>query len=224
VQLILFDCDGTLIDSQHLIIETMNRAFHSLDLECPARSTIAGTIGLSLSEAMRRLLPGGDADQWSRLTAAYREQHVIMCAGPAVPEQMFKGARPAVMTLAAQPDVLLGIATGKSRRGVQRFLEREGWTNLFATIQTADDAPSKPHPGMILNALAETGARRSHTVMIGDTTHDILMAKAAGVTGLGVAWGNHPEAALHEAGAAAVVHDFAGLTQFLTEPAQQAVA
>lgn len=224
MQLILFDCDGTLIDSQHMIVEAMGRAFLAHDLEPPSRGEIAHIIGLSVDECMRQLMPGGGVEIWGRLAASYREHFNILRSGPGGTEALFRGARQAVATLAQRCDVLLGIATGKSRRGVQRFLEREGWTGMFATVQTADDAPSKPHPGMVLNAMAETGARASRTVMIGDTTHDILMARSAGVTGLGVAWGNHSEDALRRAGAAAVARDFTQLTELVFQPSRRAAA
>ncbi len=224
MQLILFDCDGTLIDSQHMIVEAMGRAFASQDLEAPSRAAITYTIGLSPLESLRQLTPGADAGLRDRLVAAYREHFGILRAASSGQELMFKGARQAISTLASRTDVLLGIATGKSRRGVQHFLEREGWTGMFATIQTADDAPSKPHPGMVLNALAETGVRSSQTVMIGDTTHDILMARAAGVAGIGVSWGYHTEGALRDAGAAAVAHDFSDLTRLVFQPSKRAVA
>jgi phosphoglycolate phosphatase len=224
VQLILFDCDGTLIDSQHLIVEAMGRTFAAHGMAAPPRAEIAHTIGLSVHECMRQLVPAGSDEVWDKLVMSYREHFNILRAAPGAAEEMFKGARHAVSVLAQRPDVLLGIATGKSRRGVQRFLEREGWTGMFATVQTADDAPSKPHPGMILNAMAETGARSGQTVMIGDTTHDILMANAAGVTGIGVAWGNHSEKALREAGAAGVARDFGELTNLISRPSRRAVA
>jgi phosphoglycolate phosphatase len=110
-----------------------------------------------------------------------------------------------VTALAGQQDVLLGIATGKSRRGVARILAREGWEGHFATIQTADDNPSKPHPGMVLRAMAETGVEPAATLMIGDSTYDIEMALGARTGALGVAWGYHAPERLRLAGAHAVV-------------------
>jgi phosphoglycolate phosphatase len=224
LRLILFDCDGTLIDSQHAIVAAMTYAFQSQNLDTPPRNALAHTIGLSSYEAMRQLHPNGSDSVWGGLVTAYREEFAILRTRPDCHERMFKGARQTVLELAARPGVLLGIATGKSRRGVQRFLDREGWHGMFATIQTADDAPSKPHPGMVLNAIAETGVRSAQTVMIGDTTHDILMAKAAGVMGIGVSWGNHAESMLYEAGADAVAHDFAELGSLVFQPSKLAVA
>jgi phosphoglycolate phosphatase len=113
--------------------------------------------------------------------------------------------------LAARGDVLLGVATGKSRRGVARLFDREGWHSHFVTIQTADDNPSKPHPSMILKAMAETGVAPEHTVMIGDTSFDMEMARSAGVGAVGVAWGYHTAERLRVAGAHVVVADAAEL-------------
>ena len=100
---------------------------------------------------------------------------------------------------------MLGIATGKSRRGIDRLFEREGWASRFLTVQTADDHPSKPHPAMIRAAMAETGVGPERTVMVGDTTFDVEMALAAGVGALGVAWGYHPPEELREAGAHGII-------------------
>ena len=114
-----------------------------------------------------------------------------------------------IEALAARDDVILGVATGKSRRGVDVLFEREGFCRLFATIQTADDHPSKPHPSMILEAMRQTASSPAQAVMIGDTTYDMEMARAAGVTALGVAWGYHDVTDLHSAGAHRVLHSYA---------------
>jgi phosphoglycolate phosphatase len=124
-------------------------------------------------------------------------------------DPLFPGAREAIVQLARRDDVALGIATGKSRRGVQRILDREGWAAHFVTIQTADTAPSKPDPGMVLQAMAEAGVGPAETTMIGDTTYDVEMAVAAGARAIGVAWGYHPVPALRSAGAHAIAEDFA---------------
>ena len=127
-----------------------------------------------------------------------------------------------VRRLAARPDVVLGIATGKSRRGVAHLVERHGWARVFATIQTADDAPSKPDPAMLLRAMEATGARPADTAMVGDTSFDMAMARAAGVRAIGVSWGYHPVAALREAGAETIIDRFEALDAAL--PAAPAAA
>src|SRR5690606_11825217 len=116
-----------------------------------------------------------------------------------------------IETLAGRGDIVLGVATGKSRRGVAALFEREGLSDLFMTIQTADDHPSKPHPSMILKAMAETGCAPAETVMVRDTTFDIEMALSAGVGAVGVDWGYHPGEALIAAGAHAVADHCQGL-------------
>jgi phosphoglycolate phosphatase len=109
------------------------------------------------------------------------------------------------MAMTRREDLLLGMATGKSRRGVAAILERFGLVSHFVTVQTADTHPSKPDPSMLLKAMAETGVRPADTVMIGDTTFDIEMARAAGAGAIGVAWGYHPVVALEKAGAHVIV-------------------
>jgi phosphoglycolate phosphatase len=109
------------------------------------------------------------------------------------------------------------MATGKSRRGVNRLFDREGWHKDFATVQTADDHPSKPHPSMLLGAMQETGVAPARTVMIGDTSYDIEMARAAGARAIGVAWGYHTVAELAAAGADAIVERFEDLPAALED-------
>jgi phosphoglycolate phosphatase len=126
-------------------------------------------------------------------------------------EPLYPGAREAVTALAARGDVVLGMATGKSRRGVAAVLGRHGLFEHFSTIHTSDTAPSKPHPEMVLAAMRETGAAPADTIVIGDTAFDMTMARAAGARGIAVGWGYHPRASLVEAGAHAVIEDFSEL-------------
>ena len=215
MKLIVFDCDGTLIDSQVLIVEAMSAAFVSQGLPAPDRASVLRHVGLSLYEAMIGLTGSADEALIGELVAAYRTAFGGLRQRHGFAEPMYPGAHDAILALAARENVLLGIATGKSRRGVDFFLAREGLTHAFATIQTADSAPSKPHPAMLLQAMAETGARPEATVMIGDTSFDMEMAREAGVTALGVAWGYHTPAELTEAGAAAVAKDYPHLLALL---------
>lgn len=212
MKLIIFDCDGTIVDSQHIIVAAMEGAFHDAGLKPPSRSDILSVVGLSLVPAVARLLPDGvDAGQAGRLAERYKSGFQHLRLDPANHEPLYPGAREAIAALAEREDVVLGVATGKSRRGVDVLFEREGLNGLFATIQTADDHPSKPHPSMIHQALAETSAGAGRTIMIGDTTYDIHMARAAGVVPLGVAWGYHEVPALREAGAAVVLDAYSEL-------------
>jgi phosphoglycolate phosphatase len=171
-------------------------------------------VGLSLPDAFRRLSQGeksAAAHPIDGLVANYKAAFAALRQSPEHLEPLYPGARDALDALAAQPGVVLGIATGKSQRGVRAVLERHGLSERFATIQTADDAPSKPHPGMALAAMRETGALPRDTVVVGDTVFDVEMARAAGVRAIGVAWGYHPAQALRDAGADAMIADFAEL-------------
>jgi phosphoglycolate phosphatase len=120
-----------------------------------------------------------------------------------------------LMKLRARDDVILGIATGKSHRGVAHLIEKHGFEGWFATVQTSDDHPSKPHPSMIVTALAETGLEPSAAIMIGDTSFDIEMARAAGVGAAGVSWGNHAVDILERSGAHTIANDFSELESHL---------
>lgn len=196
-RLILFDCDGTLVDSQAGIAGAMIACFREAGLAAPAPAAVRSVIGLSLSEAILRLLPDGatraDADH---LGEAYKR--AFAAAAPGVPEPLYRGMRQIVEALDDAAS-LLGVATGKSRRGVERTLSAHGLFERFVTIQTADTNPSKPHPAMVVEALAETGIDRARTVVIGDSPYDILMAQAAGVASIAVDWGYGQRAALRAA-------------------------
>ena len=220
MKLVIFDCDGTLVDSQDKICAAMRQAFEANGLLVPARDRLLGMVGLSLPIAFARLAEGsvdGLAYQIDRLVAAYRDAFSVLRASPEDLEPLYPGARAAVEALARRSDTVLGMATGKSQRGAHRVLDRHGLSACFATIHTSDDAPSKPHPGMVLAAMAATGAKPHETVMVGDTTFDIEMAHAAGARAIGVIWGYHRPEALVQAGADAMVGHFAELDMALDE-------
>lgn len=181
-------------------------------------------VGLSVPEAMTAMTGIDDPAIVAAWSTAYRDAFFELRRSGHIGDPLFPGIREALETLAAQADTLLGIATGKSRRGVHALIEREGWTGLFATIQTADDAPSKPHPGMLFQAMAATGTGPDNAVMIGDTSYDMLMAQAAHMTGIGVTWGYHDAAELIEAGASPVVADVPELLAALTRSTQRRIA
>lgn len=218
MRLIVFDCDGTLVDSQHLIVEAMGTAFAAMDLPVPARSRVLRHVGLSLPEAFAGIAESEDAALIAGLADAYKAAVIAMRRGPSFHEPFYPGLREAVETLARDERVLLGIATGKGRRGVDFLLQREKLAYAFATLQTADDAPSKPHPEMLLRAMSEAGVGPADTVMIGDTSYDMLMARNAGATPIGVAWGYHTAQELTEAGAVAVAEDCDQLLALLAIP------
>jgi phosphoglycolate phosphatase len=218
LKLVIFDCDGTLVDSQHMICAAMRQAYEANNLSVPAREQVLAIVGLSLPDAFRRLAAttSREADHpVEALVTCYKSAFAELRSSVDHLEPLYPGARDAIDTLAARPDTLLGIATGKSQRGVRAVLGRHGLAERFATIQTSDDAPSKPHPGMVLAAMRETGAAPHDTVVVGDTVFDLEMARAAGAGAIGVAWGYHPASALREAGAHAMIDAFAELVPAL---------
>ncbi|WP_114947399.1 HAD-IA family hydrolase [Microvirga calopogonii] len=222
MKLVLFDVDGTLVDSQNIIVAAQRLAFAAHGLEPPSRERSLSIVGLSLVEAFTVLV--GPKGPIAGLVEAYRDSFHTLRQDPANAEPLFPGVEPCLEWLRSREDVLLGIATGKSRRGVAHLLDRHGWHDVFSVIQTADDAPSKPHPGMILQAMQETGAQPHDTVMVGDSSFDMGMARAASVLPVGVSWGFQPVAALTEAGAGPIVHSYAELEkvlrQFLSTPSK----
>lgn len=211
MKLIIFDCDGTLVDSQHAIVAAMNAAFAAEGLWPPTRAEVLSVVGLSLASACQRLLPRPDRELAERLAHHYKAAFSDLRRRPEHEEPLFPGARQAIEQLSARGDTLLGIATGKSRRGVDALFEREGLGHYFTTVQTADDHPSKPHPSMIMVAMAEAGAPPQRTIMVGDTSFDVEMALSASVAALGVSWGYHPVQELVEAGAHMVIDDYGAL-------------
>ena len=199
-RLAIFDCDGTLVDSQANICRAMEDCFDRAKLPPPSREATRRVVGLSLVEAMRAMLPGADPDLHHALAEDYKLAFHRLRDNGLVDEPLYPGVAEALAAL-DEAGWLLGVATGKSDRGLSLCLERHGIAPRFVTLQTADRHPSKPHPAMIEAALAETGTEAGQGMMIGDTSYDIMMAKAAGVTAIGVAWGYHDREELLAAGA-----------------------
>lgn len=212
LRLAIFDVDGTLVDSRATIVGCMRAAFEAEGLPPPAPEAVRRIVGLTLPLATAELLGEPDPVRAERLAERYKEAFFAVRARPDFEEPLFPGAREVLEVLAAE-GWLLGVATGKAMRGLRAVLERHGLEDRFATLQTSDLHPSKPHPAMIEAALAETGCRPEHALMVGDTTFDILMAKAAGVAPIGVAWGNHPIEELEAAGAERILARFEELLE-----------
>jgi len=210
MRLVIFDVDGTLVDSQGDIVASMASAFAAVGLKTPDRDAVLSIVGLSLDHAMLKLAPDADAATRGSMVDSYKAAYqALRVKAGAASSPLYPGIRESVETLAAQPETLLAIATGKSRRGLTSLLDNHGWSDLFHSLQVADDHPSKPHPSMILTALVETGVDAKDAVMIGDTTYDMDMSAAAGVTFIGVDWGYHPATTL--IGATEVVSSAADL-------------
>jgi phosphoglycolate phosphatase len=213
-RLAVFDCDGTLVDSQATICRAVTESFAECGVPAPGDAAARAIIGLSLPEAMGVLHPGGDVDSHQRLAAAYKASFFRLRAAGLAQEPLYAGIVEAIDALDAR-GWLLGVATGKSDRGLRLILEHHGLHPRFVTLQTADRHPSKPHPSMLDLAMAEAGAGPATTAMIGDTSFDMGMAKAAGARAIGVAWGYHPADALWAAGADAVAAHPSELVELL---------
>jgi len=212
-RLVVFDVDGTLVDSQHVIVAAMAEAFDGTGHALPERARLLSVVGLSLNEAMAALAPHLPEAETVWLADRYRDSFVARRAAGAEAAQapLYPGALDALHRLDAAPGTLLGVATGKARRGLDHLFACFPIGHLFATTQTADGHPSKPHPSMLQAALAETGAEARRSVMVGDTEFDVLMGRAAGMATVGVAWGYHPRARLEAAGVDVIIDGFADL-------------
>ncbi|WP_417608415.1 HAD-IA family hydrolase [Parasphingorhabdus sp.] len=213
-KLALFDCDGTMVDSQANICASMDRAFEQHGLVPPDHHLVRRIVGLSLTEAVSQLLPTGDAETVAAVTQSYKDGFSAMRQSGGLHEPLYDGLLELLEQLKAAGWVL-GVATGKSDRGLQHVLATHGLGDRFVTLQTADRHPSKPHPAMVELAMAEAGALPETTAMIGDTSFDMAMAVNAGVRPVGVDWGYHDEHELIAAGAEIVAATMAELNGIL---------
>jgi phosphoglycolate phosphatase len=211
VRLAVFDCDGTLIDSQVNILRAMRHSFERHGLVPPDDHATRRIVGLSLLEAMQVLLPGAEPALQESLALDYKHAFQRLRADKRLdPEPLYPGIA-ALLDDLRDAGWLLGVATGKSDRGLALALAHHGLEGHFVTLQTADRHPSKPHPSMLHTAMADAGAAPDQAVIIGDTVFDILMGGNAGVRAIGVDWGYHDAAELRDAGAVAVALDTAEL-------------
>jgi phosphoglycolate phosphatase len=196
-KLAIFDCDGTLVDSGATIRAALEQAFDAHGVECPPVEVTRKVIGLSLMESMAMLAPAGDH---AALTQSYKEAFFAMRGAGRVEEPLFDGIVELLDRLEGD-GWLLGVATGKSDRGLKYCLEAHGLGGRFVTLQTADRNPSKPHPAMALAAMAEAGADPRHTIFVGDTGWDMGCACNAGIGAIGAGWGYHEAEELAAEGA-----------------------
>ncbi len=207
--LILFDLDGTLINSEAIILGAQMAVAEEFGLAFPGREAGLAIVGLSLPVALERLF--GTAAPVDALCESYKLAFNGMRGRAGYEEPPFAGVPGLLAELGGWAGATVGMATGKTRKGVDAVVDMHGWHGVFRTIQTADSAPSKPDPGMILQAAAETGGEPARTVMIGDSVHDMAMARAAGATAIAVSWGFQPPAMLEAAGAHLVAREVAEL-------------
>ncbi|MEM9710344.1 MAG: HAD-IA family hydrolase [Pseudomonadota bacterium] len=216
LSLVIFDVDGTLVDSQAHILSALRAMFDAGGRPMPARKTLLACVGLSLPQFIRRLEPDLSAAEVEAWADVYRTTYAEERQND-VPPPLYDGALAALDRLARFDHVLLGVATGKSRRGVDHVLGGHGLIERFQTLQTADGHPSKPHPSMVEAALSETGLSPERAVIVGDTTFDIEMGKAAGIATIGVSWGYHERHALDGAGAGKVLDAYGELDGALAD-------
>lgn len=214
MKLAVFDCDGTLVDGQADICDTMVQAFERACLPVPDRNDVRRIVGLSLPVAIRHLAPEISEDDTRQVVEFYKSGYFAKRQEGTLQEPLYDGIADLLVAL-HQNGWRLAVATGKSDRGLQSVLAAHGLTDLFVSLQTADRHPSKPHPAMLEAALFEAGATPDQAVMIGDTTFDMDMARAANVRAVGVAWGYHEPSELTRAGAAAIAQDVAELEHLL---------
>lgn len=213
-KLVVFDCDGTLVDGQAAICDTMEEAFEAAGLPGPDRNAVRRMVGLSLPLALRELAPDASEDRHAVALEAYKTGFRERRVSGFLEEPLYDGMAALIGRL-AHAGWLLGVATGKSDRGLHACLDKHGIKNFFVTLQTADRHPSKPHPAMLEKALAEAGVQPAQAVMVGDTTFDIDMAEAAGVRAIGVAWGYHEPEELLAAGARGVARTMDQLEEMI---------
>lgn len=219
MKVVIFDVDGTLVDSQALIVQSMNAGIARAGLPELSREKILSIVGLSLAVAVAELVPSASEAQRAAVVEGYRDAFHQARLRESSP--LYPGAAEGLAVLAGRDDLLLAVATGKARRGLNAMIEAHGWEKLFFSTQTADDHPSKPHPSMIETILSESGLSPRDAVMVGDTGFDMEMARAAGVAGFGVSWGYHPDEVLTAAGARLIAPDYPALLQSLLEWADE---
>jgi len=202
-RLAIFDCDGTLVDSGATIYAALAQTFEQKGIEVPPRKVCRRVIGLSLIEAMAALVPDGGTAEHVRLAEAYKHNFTRLRVAGRVEEPLFDGVLELLDRL-EEEGWLLAVATGKSDRGLKHCLDEHGIHARFVSLQTADRHPSKPHPSMVVQAIAEAGAAPETTFVVGDTSFDMAMAAAAGAAPVGAGWGYHDADELIAAGAVGV--------------------
>ena len=213
-RLAVFDCDGTISDGQAAVCAAMAKAFAAVGLPVPPDHVIRRIVGLSLPVAVRHLAPDETPAMHGEVVDAYRAAFFTARSEGLVAEPLYDGIGELLRSLHGK-GWSLGVATGKSDRGLNGCLVNHGIFDLFVTLQTADRHPSKPDPSMLAAAMVEAGAQPGETVMIGDTAFDIAMARAAGCRAIGVAWGYHAPEELLAAGAEAVAYTAAELEDLI---------
>jgi phosphoglycolate phosphatase len=213
-ELLVFDWDGTLMDSAAAISESLQAACTDLGLPVPSRERARHVIGLGLTDALAYVLPELPTADYPRVLDQFRVHFLRRDTGTT----LFAGAKEMIREL-HDAGFMLAVATGKSRRGLDRSLHATGLHGCFDTTRCADEGFSKPHPGMLEAVMDNLATAPAATVMIGDTTHDLEMAKAAGVAAVAVTYGAHERAALDACRPLAMVDELQGLRRWILEQA-----
>jgi phosphoglycolate phosphatase len=206
-KLFLFDCDGTILDSVDIIHDSMVHTFAEAGYGVPSQSQTRSIIGLTLDLAIARLLDRKVDTEIETMTARYKQHFHKLYNKPDFSQSLFDGMEKLITDFASQKSVILGVVTGKSKRGMDMFFDKHGFRDDFKVVRTADDCASKPHPDMVLECCDEMQIAPAHTVVIGDSVFDMEMAKAAGAQAIGVAWGYNDVPLLRAAGADFIASD-----------------
>lgn len=205
LRLVLFDCDGTLVDSAAFIQQCMHKTFIEFGLSPPHQAETRAIIGLSLDQAIATLCKRPVDAEIEAMVVAYRQAFWALRQGTRPLEPLYDGVSALLKTLYQMPNILLGVVTGKSRRGLDAICAQNRMEN-FITIRTADDCPSKPHPAMVEECCQEVGVSANQCYVVGDSIYDMQMAKAASANAVGVSWGYHSSLALKEVGADFIIN------------------
>jgi len=214
LRIVVFDVDGTLINSVSVISHCLSTALVGFGCPAPTQLEVREIIGISLPEAVGRLAPEASPNVQKNIVEKYREEFSRVHAQEGFTEQFFPGAMACLKGL-SDSGYLLAVATGKSRKGLNDLLAQHDLGKYFVALGTADDGPGKPHPYMLQKVLSESGVESSEAIMIGDTTYDIEMARSARVCSVGVSWGNHTVMELRKAGANHIVDSFEEFEQWV---------
>ncbi|HEY4031067.1 MAG TPA: HAD-IA family hydrolase, partial [Caulobacteraceae bacterium] len=189
-KLVIWDVDGTLVDSRRTIFESMKAAYALSGLAEPTYDEVRQIVGLQLNEAIQTLQPQLSVQAVGRVADAYREAFRATIDQPGHIEPLYEGAAETLDRL-REGGWKIAMATGKSRRGVETAIRMHGWADLFDSTHSSDDGPGKPHPSMVLEAMKALQVGPERTIVVGDTAHDMRMARSAGAYAQGVSWGFH---------------------------------
>ena len=211
-RLIVFDWDGTLLDSASGIVESIQEAARDLRLPVPTRETASHVIGLGLHDSLRTAVPTLAVDRYREFAEAYRRHFLARQGGMT----LFPGVREVLREL-HQAGVQLAVATGKSRRGLEQAFDATALRDFFAASRCADETEPKPHPAMLLELMRQLAAAPAQALMIGDTSHDVEMARSANVDAVAVSYGAHAEADLRALRPRACLASVAELRQWLRQ-------